>query len=98
MVELAKTKTPNETAVHLRISTVRVNAILKLAALARKIEADGGVLQVALQKGMDAMLGAVTVDADAKDRKTYEVLRETDVALMKPFLLMLEEEVRIMLS
>ncbi|KAJ3178197.1 hypothetical protein HDU87_003749 [Geranomyces variabilis] len=84
--------TPRALAEHFGLSIVRVQAILRLKALAQKMEAEGKPLQTGLVTGMEGMLHAKTLNPDEKKGRAREQLRLTPAKRLQPFFRMMNEE------
>ncbi|KAJ3168311.1 hypothetical protein HDU88_001751 [Geranomyces variabilis] len=84
--------TPRALAEHFGLAIVRVQAILRLKALAQKMEAEGKPLQTGLVKGMEGMLHAKTLKPDEKKSRAREQLRLTPAKRLQPFFRMMNEE------
>ncbi|KAJ3148802.1 hypothetical protein HDU86_007357 [Geranomyces michiganensis] len=84
--------TPRALAEHFGLAIVRVQAILRLKALAQKMEAEGKTLQTELVKGMEGMLQAEDLNPDKRKGGPREQLRLTPAKRLQPFFRMMNEE------
>ncbi|KAI9093432.1 eukaryotic mitochondrial regulator protein-domain-containing protein [Phlyctochytrium arcticum] len=86
-----KTWTPRRLGDHFGLSIVRVQAILRLRAVASKWESEGKELEEGYRQGMETMLGAQKIKPDA-NLVPREPLRFTTARRLQPFFRMMNEE------
>ncbi|KAJ3044616.1 hypothetical protein HDV00_001542 [Rhizophlyctis rosea] len=86
--------TPRRLAETFGISIIRVEAVIRLRAQAAKFEAEGRPLETEVSKGMDEMLGALTLKPpkDGQKLNPREKLRIVRADALRPFFQMVDEE------